>query len=708
MRPEILFHLFGDISSLSGVGPRTRTHFERLTGTRLADLLWHFPVSLIDRRATPTIEECKSGQIATIKVTVGNHKKAPNRRVPYRVFVHDDTGQMTLVFFNGREKYLREQLPEGETRIISGKVDVFGKEIQMTHPDYMVKEDDQDSLPAIEPVYPLTTGLSTKVTNKAVRGALENCPDLPEWLDDAYKEKEKWPTWSEAVKAVHAPEDEGDFSPLSPARQRLAYDELLASQLALMLVRKASKGFKGRAKKTKGKLKAKLMAALPYELTGDQVKTLSEIETDMGNEMAMLRLIQGDVGSGKTIVAFAAMVNAVEAGTQAALLAPTEILARQHFDTLKPFADELGLSLDILTGRHKGKPRKEKLEKLASGELDMLVGTHALIQADVIYKDLGLAVVDEQHRFGVHQRMALANKGGANKGGANKGGKDGKTQPDVLVMTATPIPRTLTLTLYGDMDVSRIQEKPPGRLPITTSAVTLDRMSVVIDGVKRAMEKGDQVYWVCPLVEESETLDLAAAEDRYADLKKRFGNQVGLVHGQMKSADKDAVMDGFQKGDIKVLVATTVIEVGVDVKNATVMVIEHAERFGLAQLHQLRGRIGRGEKQSNCVLLRPIKLSDTARSRIKVMRDTEDGFLIAEEDLKLRGAGELLGTRQSGFPEFKAADLAFHGDLLATARDDAILLLERDQGLKGKRGSALRVLLYLFERDTAIKLLKSG
>lgn len=703
MRPEILFHLFGDISSLSGVGPRTRTHFERLTGTKLVDLLWHFPVGLIDRRSTPTIEECHSGQIATLKVTIGSHKKGPNKRVPYRVYVHDDTGQMTLVFFHAREKYLLEQLPEGETRIISGKVDVFGKETQMTHPDYMVKVEDRDSLPAIEPVYPLTTGLSTKVMNKAIRGALERLPDLPEWLDDAHKQQEKWPDWHEAITAVHAPEGEGDFSPLSPSRQRLAYDELLASQLALMLVRRESKRFKGRSLKPAGKLKAKLLSALPYSLTGDQKKTLSEIEGDMANEMSMLRLIQGDVGSGKTIVAFAAMVGAVEAGAQAALLAPTEILARQHFDTLKPFADELGLSLDILTGRHKGKPRAEKLAKLASGELDMLVGTHALIQEDVHYKNLGLAVVDEQHRFGVHQRMALAGKGGS-----GKGDKEGKIQPDVLVMTATPIPRTLTLTLYGDMDVSRIQEKPPGRLPITTSAVTLDRMSVVVDGVRRALDKGDQVYWVCPLVEESETLDLAAAEDRYVDLKKIFGDKVGLVHGQMKALEKDAVMDGFQKGDIKILVATTVIEVGVDVKNATIMVIEHAERFGLAQLHQLRGRIGRGTKQSNCVLLRPTKLTDTARARIKVMRDTEDGFVIAEEDLKLRGSGELLGTRQSGFPEFRAADLAFHGDLLAAARDDAMLLFDRDQGLKGKRGEPLRVLLYLFERDTAIKLLKAG
>jgi ATP-dependent DNA helicase RecG len=707
MRPEVLFHLFSNIDTLQGVGPRTRTHFERLTGTRLVDLLWHFPVGLIDRRSSPTIEECASGQIATIKVTIGSHKKAPNRRVPYRVYVHDDTGQMTLVFFHAREKYLLEQLPEGETRIISGKVDIFGKETQMTHPDYIVKEEDRDSLPQIEPVYPLTTGLSTKVMNKAVRGALEHLPTLPEWLDEAHLKQQKWPTWSDALSSVHAPKGEGkgegDFSPDNPARLRLAYDELLASQLALMLVRKASKRFKGRSLKSTGKLKAKLLAALPYDLTGDQAKTLSEIEADMAGDLAMLRLIQGDVGSGKTIVAFGAMVNAVEAGTQAAMLAPTEILARQHFETLKPFADELGLSLDILTGRHKGKTRAEKLEKLANGELDMLVGTHALIQGDVIYKDLGLAVVDEQHRFGVHQRMALANKGGP-----NKGGNDGKTQPDVLVMTATPIPRTLTLTLYGDMDVSRIQEKPLGRLPITTSAVTLDRMSIVVDGVRRVLDKGDQVYWVCPLVEESETLDLAAAEDRYDDLKKIFGKKVGLVHGQMKSGDKDAVMEGFGKGDIQILVATTVIEVGVDVKNATIMVIEHAERFGLAQLHQLRGRIGRGTKQSNCVLLRPTKLTDTARARIKVMRDTEDGFVIAEEDLKLRGAGELLGTRQSGFPEFRVADLAFHGDLLTAARDDAMLVMDRDQGLKGKRGDALRVLLYLFERETAIKLLKSG
>lgn len=693
-RPEILFPFFGDVGGLPGVGPRMKQHFARLCGDRIIDLLFHFPTALINRSHRPLIEAAKPGDIVTLEVTVGRHNPSPNRRVPYKVSVYDKSGQLTLVFFNGREKYLRAQLPEGETRYISGKLDKFGSQLQMTHPDFILREDELADFPDFEPIYPLTAGLSSKVMLKAQMAAQKTLVDLPNWLDKGLQKKHHWPAWQAAMAAVHAPQTIEDINPLSPARQRLAYDELLANQLALAVVRHAARHQKGRPHKGSSHLTRAMEERLPYSLTNAQRRTIAEISGDMASENAMLRLVQGDVGSGKTIVAFMAMLQAIEAGGQAALLAPTEILARQHFEGLVQDADALGVRMEILTGRNKGKKRDEILARLASGDIDILIGTHAVIQKDVHFRDLALAVVDEQHRFGVHQRMALADKGSIN--------------PDMLVMTATPIPRTLTLTYYGDMDVSRIDEKPPGRKPVTTRVVSQSRLIEVGHSLKRTLDKGERVYWVCPLVEESEALDLAAAEERYISLQKLYGDQVGLVHGQMKAAEKDAVMAKFQAGEISILVATTVIEVGVNVPEATVMVVEHAERFGLAQLHQLRGRVGRGVDASSCLLIRSDHISETARSRLKIMRDTEDGFVIAEEDLRLRGAGEVLGTRQSGVQGFKTADLAHHGDLLTIAHDDVRLIMNTDPALKGARGQALRVLLYLYERDQAIQNMKSG
>ena len=516
------------------------------------------------------------------------------------------------------------------------------------------------------------------------------------WLqrqDAAWRARNGWPTWHDCIRRAHEPEDEADLAPTNPIRRRLAYDELLSNQLALTLVRMQQRRLSGRVIRGDGRLRAKVAEALPFALTNSQVTSLEEIYEDMAAERRMLRLLQGDVGSGKTVVALMAMLNAVEAGHQAALMAPTEILARQHAESLAPLCKAVGVDLALLTGRDKGKARQAVLDRLASGELPLLVGTHALFQEDVAFKDLALAVIDEQHRFGVHQRLQLSAKGRA---------------VDVLVMTATPIPRTLTLTAYGDMDVSRLTEKPAGRKPIQTVTIALDRLEEVVHGIHRKVQEGARVYWVCPLVDESEQTDLAAATERHAFLRATFGDRVGLVHGKMRGPDKDAVMAAFQAGNLDVLVATTVIEVGVNVPEATVMVIEHAERFGLAQLHQLRGRVGRGEKSSTCLLMFDPQLTETARARLKTMRDTEDGFVIAEEDLRLRGAGEVLGTRQSGLPEFRMADLAVHGDLLAAARDDAKLIVDRDPDLAGERGQALRTLLYLFERDAAAKTLRSG
>jgi ATP-dependent DNA helicase RecG len=694
MRPQILFPIFAPLTSLQGVGPRFAKLIEKAAGPQIVDLLWHLPTGLIDRRHSPKLIDAQAGDVVTITVRVDKHYPPPISRRPYRVRCRDDTGFIHLVFFHAKGDYLLKALPEGEVRVVSGRIERFNDELQMTHPDHIAPLDEVLSLKRVEPVYPLTAGLTPKILGRAVAAAVERAPSLEEWIEPRFLAKQKWPSWQVAVHLVHAPDSEADLSPMTPVRQRLAYDELLANQIALALVRQHQRKRRGRAIAGDGRLRAKAIAALPFDLTGSQKQAVEEIVADMASPLRMLRLLQGDVGSGKTVVALLAMLAAVEAGAQAALLAPTEILARQHHATIAPLAEAAGVACALLTGRDKGKAREAILEGLADGSTGLAVGTHALLEEDVAFKDLALAVVDEQHRFGVHQRVILGEKGNA---------------ADMLVMTATPIPRTLTLTAYGDLDISRLTEKPAGRKPVDTRAVPLDRMEDVIGGVERALQQGGQVYWVCPLVEESEQLDLANAEERYRTLAARFGEtRVGLVHGRQKAAERDRTMAAFAEHKISLLVATTVIEVGVDVPNASVMVVEHAERFGLAQLHQLRGRIGRGARASSCVLLFQAPLGETAKKRLQVLRETEDGFLIAEEDLRLRGAGELLGTRQSGLPEFRLADLAVHGELLKAARDDATLALDRDPDLADSRGRALRVLLYLFERDAVVRTLRSG
>lgn len=698
MRPKPLFPLFAPVDSLPGVGAKIARLIEKLAGGRVVDLLWHFPNAVVDRRAAPPLGEVVSGQVVTLRLRVEGHIPPASPRGPTRVrcVPADGTaGAIDLAYFRAGGDWLAKTFPVGEERLVSGRVDWFNDLLQMPHPDRVGLPEEWDEIAIVEPVYPLTAGLAPKLLHKAVQAALARAPELPEWQDPAWLSARGWPGWREALTALHAPADDGDLSALAAPRQRLAFDEMLANQLALALIRRAMKRRPGRALVGNDRLAAKVEAALPYRLTGAQRQSLAEIAGDMADPTRMLRLLQGDVGSGKTVVALLAMLIAVEAGAQAALLAPTEILARQHHDGLAPLAEAAGLRLALLTGRDKGRARAALLDQVAAGDIHILVGTHALLQEDVAFRDLGLAVIDEQHRFGVHQRLSLSDKGRGT---------------DVLVMTATPIPRTLQLTAYGDMDVSRLWEKPPGRQPVDTRTVPLERLEEVIAGIKRRLDQGAKVYWVCPLVEESETGELAAATARHADLAGRFGPRVGLVHGRLKATAKDAVMAAFAdpRGGVDLLVATTVIEVGVNVPEATVMVIEQAERFGLAQLHQLRGRIGRGSGASTCLLLYGQPLGATAKARLRTLRETEDGFRIAEEDLRLRGAGEVLGTRQSGLPEFRCADLAVHGDLLAAATDDAKLMLERDPDLQGERGTALRTLLYLFERDAAVKYLRSG
>jgi ATP-dependent DNA helicase RecG len=694
MRPAILFPLFAETRTLSGVGPKVEKLIARAAGTRLVDLAFDLPVGVIDRSYRPKLKDAQEGRIATVEVTIQQHLPSRDPRRPYKVRCADDTAFIELVFFRVKGDYLTRSLPAGARRIVSGRIERYAGGLQMVHPDYIETPEDQAEMPAHEPVYALTEGLSNKMIGKAVRGALEAVPEMPEWLDRTLLRARGWPSFRDAMTAAHAPENEADLSQESPARRRLAYDELLANQLALVLIRAHMRGQKGRVLKSAGRLKAKALAALPFALTKSQHQAISEIEADMASSSRMLRLLQGDVGAGKTVVAMAALLNAVECGAQGALMAPTEILARQHMMALEPLAKAAGVRMAIVTGREKGQPREQTLKALERGLIDILVGTHALFSEDVSFRDLALVVVDEQHRFGVHHRMKLQGKG--------------DKPVDVLVMTATPIPRTLALTAYGDMEVSRLTEKPAGRKPVDTRVLSAERTDEVVQHLRCAIAKGARAYWVCPLVEESEKSDLAAAESRAAMLREALGVPVGLVHGRMKGPERDAAMAKFKSGETKVLVATTVIEVGVDVPEATIMVVEHAERFGLAQLHQLRGRVGRGSAKSTCLLIYQSPLGDTAKARLKTLRETDDGFLIAEEDLRLRGPGEVLGVRQSGMEEFRLADLSVHADLLAAARDDARLIVSTDPELKSPRGEALRVLLYLFERDEAVRLLRAG
>jgi ATP-dependent DNA helicase RecG len=693
-RPFSLDPLFRAVTVLNGVGPKQGTLMEKLIGgPKILDLLFHRPIDVVDRRFSPDIKDAPNGKIATFEVTVEKINPSPRRGAPARVQCHDDTGSISLVFFKGSKDWLKNLFPIGQRVVISGKVEYYQGRPQMAHPD-VVTPDNRESLERLEPVYPLTQGLTNKAISKAVISAQADIPNLPEWLDESYKVQQNWGDWDTSLKAVHNPQDESELSNMHPARQRLAYDELLANQLTLSVVRNRQRGVGGRSYNGDGALRCSVLEALPFELTGAQSRSLEEIYDDMKSPNKMLRLLQGDVGSGKTVVALMALLAAVECGTQGALMAPTEILARQHGETLKPLLDKIGVRFVILTGRDKGKIRETLLQQIRNGAAQIVIGTHALFQDSVEFADLGLAVIDEQHRFGVHQRLQLSSK--------NKG-------VDMLVMTATPIPRTLAIAGYGDMDISKLDEKPPGRKPVDTRLISGGNLSGMIEGLQRQIKDGARAYWVCPLVEESDLIDLAAAEDRYDVLKHYMGeDRVGLVHGRMKPAEKDAVMEKFVAGDLDVLVATTVIEVGVNVPEATIMVIEHAERFGLSQLHQLRGRVGRGGDQSYCFLLYHGKLGETAKERLTTMRDTADGCIIAEKDLKLRGFGDILGVKQSGFTDFRLADLAVHGELLAAARDDARLIMERDAELKTERGQALRVLLYLFERDQAIQYFRSG
>jgi ATP-dependent DNA helicase RecG len=700
MRPPLLNPLFALLSALPGIGPKLEKLYARLLGrddepARIIDLLFHLPTGFVDRRQQPKLAEVTPETVVTVAVTVDGHRPPPSNRprAPYNIDTSDDTNTLTITYFNARRDYLEKLFPEGETRYVSGVATLYDGHLQMVHPDRVVDAANFAKLPLIDPVYPLTEGLHQGQLRKAIDLALTRIPQLPEWQDAAWLARNNFPSFADALGRIHRPGTPEDLLPESAAWSRLAYDELLASQLALALLRAHLRTRAGRGSAGAGRLRQNIIAALPYSLTASQQRAVGDIVADLAEANRMLRLLHGDVGSGKTLVALLAAATVIEAGRQAAFMAPTELLARQHFATVAPLAATAGIRVAILTGRERGRERSKILAALAAGDIDLIVGTHALFQDEVAFRDLALAIVDEQHRFGVHQRLALTRKGEA---------------VDLLVLTATPIPRTLVLTYFGDMDISELREKPAGRQKIDTRALPLERLPEVIEAVERALAQGRRVYWVCPLIEESETSDLAAAAARYEDLRQRFGDAVELVHGRMRGAEKDRAMARFASGEARILVATTVIEVGVDVPEASVMMIEHSERFGLAQLHQLRGRIGRGTARSTCLLIYKAPLGDTAKARLAILRDTDDGFRIAEEDLRLRGEGDVLGTRQSGMPGFRLARVEVHGKLLSAAREDAALTLNRDPKLTSPRGVALRQLLYLFARDEAIRLLDAG
>ncbi|WP_375696892.1 ATP-dependent DNA helicase RecG [Bartonella sp. AC70YNML] len=702
MPPSLLAPLFNSIRTLSGITPKVYGLLTKLLNVNptqreatLIDLLQLMPHSVIDRRMRPSIACAKEGDTITLEIVIDQHQPPPrgHNRIPYRVIAHDQTGKINLVFFHAQPLWLKKQLPEGKKVIISGKVEWFNGQLSMAHPDYIAPSEQSNQIPLIEPIYPSTAGLAAKTLRRAIQNALDFIPLLPEWIDENVKRQQNFPSFSVALRRIHAPIIPDDLSLESTARKRLAYDELFACQLALGLVRLKTKSLVGTSRPATGIYTNKLLNILPFQLTTGQKKAVEDIANDLASPEPMLRLLQGDVGAGKTVVALMAMAQIAENSGQSALMAPTEVLARQHFATIAPLAEKIGLQTTLLTGREKGKLRTNILNDILSGQVSIVIGTHALIQNSVTYNNLALTIIDEQHRFGVHQRIALTEKG---------------NKADMLVMTATPIPRTLVLTAFGDMDVSKITEKPIGRQPITTATLSLKRLHELIERIAFALEKGEKLYWICPLVEESTALDLTSIENRFVFLYERFGAHVGMIHGKMSTAEKEAAMASFKCGNTRILVATTVIEVGVDIPDASIIIIEHAEHFGLSQLHQLRGRVGRGDKKSSCILLYKDPLTKTAATRLNIIRNTEDGFEIAEEDWRLRGEGELLGTKQSGVPEFHIANLAIHSDLLSMARKDAHLFLQRDPHLSSEQGQALRLLLYLFGHNDATRLLRAG
>ena len=695
-RPEILFACFAQLINLPGIGPQTANIMSKRIGNFTIDLAFYLPISLINRTASPDINKTIDGQIVTLIVTILSMDIPGAKQArPARIIAENETGHIEIIYFRARADHLKSLYKIGESVVVSGRIDFFNKQKQITHPDYVVSIANRHTIPAIEPIYPLSAGLRQGLLRKTTQTVLNKIPELSEWIDNSLLKEQNWPNFKQALYKSHNPENEADLDANSTHRKRLAFDELLANQLALTLIREQQSNT-ALIDPVIGddSFIERFISFLPFAMTSAQCTVLDEITIDQKSPKRMLRLLQGDVGSGKTLVALVALLRAITAGKQAALLAPTELLSKQHYQTISLLLSEFDIAPVLLIGSLSSKRKQEIHSDLKSGKISFVIGTHALITENAEFKDLGLAVVDEQHRFGVKQRLELGEKGGG---------------CDVLIMTATPIPRTLAMTAYGDLSVSKLDEKPAGRKEIRTATFQINRLNEVVDRLSTAIKNGNRAYWICPLIEESDKLDIAAAEDRHKILQNLlpYANPV-LAHGKMKPDERDKAMQAFQTGQSQLLIATTVVEVGVDVPEASIIIIEHAERFGLAQLHQLRGRVGRSDIQSSCLLLYQSPLSETAKARLDIMRKTNDGFLIAEEDLRLRGPGEVLGQKQSGVPEFKLANLGLHSDLLSTARRQAQIILSKDPDLTSEQGRACRILMGLFEQDTAIRFLYSG
>ena len=689
MISESLYQLFQPLDTLKGIGPKLKSRLKYLVGNYVIDLIWHLPNGFIDRSYKPCINDAEIGRVASIKCKVIKHTPSFRRNIPYRVVCEDNTGRLNLVWFNSRKDYLEKLLPLDKEIIISGKIDFYKDTKQITHPEYIISAEEEDELPNVESTYSLTQGLTNKVVRSNIGRILKIIPKINEWHDEGIIKDMNWPSFNEAIYNVHNPKNENDLTSQNLSKQRIIYDELLAHQISMQLISKELNHQKGVPLKTNTKEINRFIETLPFNLTNSQIKCIDEISIDMEKPFRMLRLLQGDVGSGKTLVALVSILTAVNNQKQAALMVPTEILANQHYESFKELLSN-NYNIDVLTGKTSQTEREKIYANIETGKTDIIIGTHALFQEKVKFLDLGFVAIDEQHKFGVHQRLLLTSKNNA-------------LPPHVLLMTATPIPRTLELTTYGSMSVSKITEKPKGRQDIKTAAKPLSKLNETILSLKKTIDGNNKIYWVCPLIEESEKIDLAAAEDRYETLKKHYPNNVLLIHGKMKNDEREKIMDEFKNGDTKILVSTTVIEVGIDIPQATVMIIEHAERFGLSQLHQLRGRVGRGSDQSSCLLLYQNPIGENAKKRIETLRKTNDGFIIAEQDLLLRGSGEILGTRQSGFHIFKIANFNEDNELLDMANKNAKEIVENN-----KLNANLRLLLQLFSKDEALKYLDAG
>ena len=693
MRSEKINHLFSSISTITGVGPKLENLFKRLVGNKLIDLLWHTPYNLISYNKYEDLDKAEINTLVTIKITINNHNPSKFKRQPYKVNCTCNGTPIDIIYFNARHPVIKSILPLGEDRYVSGKLDYYKNSFQITHPSNIFKIEDIKGVKDNEPIYSLTAGLNQKIFYKNIQKILPKLPNLDEWIDKDIINKYSFLPWKESLIAIHNPKSNDDLLNSNINRRRLAFDELLSHQLAISIVRNHNKKFKGIKFNSSNYLLNEFINKLPFKLTTSQQKVWQEISKDLESSTQMLRLLQGDVGSGKTIIAILASLKAIESGYQSSILVPTSILAQQHFETATKLLKNFSINIITLTGKDKGSQKIKKLQEIENGKANLIIGTHALIQENVNFNSIGLVIIDEQHRFGVYQRMTFTHKG---------------KKPSIIVMSATPIPRTLTLAAYGDMDESKITEKPIGRLPIITTSLTLSKTEILIQRLKKKLKNNEKTYWVCPLIQESEESDLKAANERYKSLIKEFNDKVLLIHGQLKEKEKETIMEKFKNEDYKILVSTTIIEVGIDIPEANIIIIEHAERFGLAQLHQLRGRVGRNNIQSNCILLHKDQIGNNAKKRITKMKETNDGFEIASEDLKIRGSGEILGVKQSGMPSFKIADLSYDDDLLEDTRNYVRKIIEINPKLKNKEGENLRNLLYLHEKDIAIKTLKAG